>query len=184
MNTPTAFNPRLRRFKRLHRAVLITLATMALAACGGGGMDDEALTSPASAAGQPLRAGATAASTVTMTKVHFTNADGQALTGFLFSDPTAPQRNAAVVMMHGCAGVWSNGVESTEAQPSIKALSHIHKRWGKTWPGRASPACWWTASRRGASSMSATTAAPASMKPPCAPRTPWRAGPGWSPMAM
>jgi dienelactone hydrolase len=44
---------------------------------------------------------------------------------------TAPQRNAAVVMMHGCAGVWSNGVESTEAQPSIKALSHIHKRWGE-----------------------------------------------------
>jgi hypothetical protein len=57
MNTPTAFNPRLRRFKRLHRAVLTTLAAIALAACGGGGMDDEALTSPASAAGQPLRAG-------------------------------------------------------------------------------------------------------------------------------
>lgn len=131
MNNPTPFSPRLRRLKRLHRALLTSLAAMALVACGGGGMDDDTQASPASAAAQPLRAGASATSSVTMTKVHFTNADGQALSGFLFSDPTAPQRNAAVVMMHGCAGVWSGGVESTDTQPSIKALSHIHKRWGE-----------------------------------------------------
>ncbi len=131
MNNATAFNPRLRRMKRLQHAVLITLAAMALAACGGGA-EDESLAAPQAGAAQPLRASAAPASSVTMTKVSFTNAEGQALTGFVFSDPTAPQRNAAVVMMHGCAGVWSNGIESTDAQPSIKALSHIHKRWGES----------------------------------------------------
>ncbi|MGE0329248.1 MAG: dienelactone hydrolase family protein [Ramlibacter sp.] len=114
-----------RRITVLHRALLGALAAMALTACGGGGADLE--TPEVAQAPQ----GASVASTVTMTKVAFTNADGQALTGFLFQDSAATPRNAAVVMMHGCAGVWSNGVESKEAQPPIKALSHIHKRWGE-----------------------------------------------------
>lgn len=126
-------SPRIRRrLKTFSQALLSALAAMALTACGGGGAEEEA---PASAdtattsAAQPLRASAT--STVTMTKVSFTNADGQALTGFLFKDLAATARNAAVVMMHGCAGIWSNGVISTDPQPSIKALSHIHRRWGE-----------------------------------------------------
>ena len=116
-----------RRLRQFNLALLGALAAMALAACGGGGTDEEAVSG--SAAVQPLRA--TPASTVTMTKVSFTNSDGQALTGFLFKDPSAPAQNGAVVMMHGCSGVWSNGVISTDAQPTIKALSHIHKRWGE-----------------------------------------------------
>lgn len=120
------------RARYFQQALLSALAAMALTACGGGGIDDmnEAASAPADAAQAPQ--GATIASTVTMTKVQFTNADGQALTGFLFQDSAAAPRNAAVVMMHGCAGVWSNGVISQDAQPSIKALSHIHKRWGET----------------------------------------------------
>lgn len=113
-----------RRIAVFNRALLGALAAMALTACGGGDTEmPEVAQAPQ---------GATLVSTVTMTKVSFTNVDGQALTGFLFQDSAAVQRNAAVVMMHGCAGVWSNGVESKEAQPPIKALSHIHKRWGES----------------------------------------------------
>jgi dienelactone hydrolase len=68
---------------------------------------------------------------VTMTKVSFTNSTGQALTGFYFENSGVPQRNAAVVMMHGCAGVWSNGVISTDAQPAINKLAQINGRWGR-----------------------------------------------------
>ena len=114
-----------RRITVFNRALLGALAAMALTACGCGDAEPEV----PEVAQAPQ--GATVASTVTMTKVAFTNADGQALTGFLFQDSAATPRNAAVVMMHGCAGVWSYGVESKEAQPPIKALSHIHKRWGE-----------------------------------------------------
>lgn len=126
------FSPRnQRRLKTFTHALLGALAAMALAACGGGNAEDDVQASAAvSPVGQPLRAAAT--STVTMTKVSFTNSDGQALTGFLFKDPAATARNAAVVMMHGCAGIWSNGIISTDPQPPIKALSHIHKRWGES----------------------------------------------------
>lgn len=118
-----------RRLRAFNHALLGALAAMALTACGGGGADEDSPAAAATPTAQPLRAAP--ASTVTMTKVSFTNADGQALTGFLFKDPTVTARNAAVVMMHGCAGVWSNGVISTDPQPSIKTLSHIHKRWGE-----------------------------------------------------
>lgn len=120
-----------RRLRVFSQAWLGALAVMALTACGGGTADEpdaSATTGPAAAA-QPMRA--PAASTVVMTKVNFTNADGQALTGFMFKDPTVTAKNAAVVMMHGCSGVWSKGVVSTDAQPVIGALSHIHKRWGE-----------------------------------------------------
>jgi carboxymethylenebutenolidase len=68
--------------------------------------------------------------TVSMTKVAFTNSDGQALQGFLFQAVGVPSRNAAVVLMHGCSGVWSNSAVDTSAQPPQKSLSHIHRRWG------------------------------------------------------
>ena len=129
---PMSLRNRLRA-RRFQQALISALAAMALTACGGGGTDtgaNEAASAAAEAALAPQ--GATIASTVTMTKVHFTNADGQALTGFLFQDSAAAPRNATVVMMHGCAGVWSNGIESMEPQPPLKALSHIHKRWGET----------------------------------------------------
>lgn len=129
---PMSLRNRLRA-RRFQQALIGALAAMALTACGGGGTDTgahEAASTAAEAAQAPQ--GATIASTVTMTKVHFTNAGGQALTGFLFQDSAAAPRNATVVMMHGCAGVWSNGIESMEPQPPLKALSHIHKRWGET----------------------------------------------------
>jgi carboxymethylenebutenolidase len=123
------------QMRRFQPALLATLAAMALTACGGGG--DEASDEAAVAeARQQLMAGnvsqAATASTVTMTKVSFTNSDGQALSGFLFRDPAAIPRQAAVVMLHGCSGVWSNGVVNTEPQPPQKALSHIHRRWGES----------------------------------------------------
>lgn len=65
-----------------------------------------------------------------MTKVSFSNSDGQALDGYLFRDTSVSSRDAAVVLMHGCAGIWSNGVVNTDAQPPFSALSHVHKRWG------------------------------------------------------
>ena len=114
----------------LQAAVLSALAAMALTACGGGGGAEEASPTEAPQA-TTMQARAGTASTVTMTKVSFTNASGQALTGFLFKDSAATPKNAAVVMMHGCAGVWSNGNISTDAQPAISTLSHIHKRWGQ-----------------------------------------------------
>ena len=114
----------------LQAAVLSALAAMALTACGGGGSAEEASTTEApQATTMQARAGTT--STVTMTKVSFTNSAGQALTGYLFKDSAATPKNAAVVMMHGCAGIWSNGNISTAAQPGINTLSHIHKRWGQ-----------------------------------------------------
>lgn len=122
------------RLRRWRRHVLATLAALALAACGGGGGGSTAPTAGASGvqvetASLPV-AVQLAASTVGMTKVGFTNSDGQPLQGFLFQDPLAPSRHAAVVLMHGCSGVWSNGVVNTDAQPPQKALSMIHRRWG------------------------------------------------------
>ena len=124
MNNPLSLRNR-RRITVFNRALLGALAAMALTACGGGGAELEAPEAAQAPQSAPV------ASNVTMTKVSFTNADGQALTGFLFQDSAAAPRNAAVVMMHGCSGVWSNGVISPDAQPPIKALSHIHKRWGE-----------------------------------------------------
>lgn len=129
----TSFRTRL-RLRRFQRHALATLAALALAACGGGG---EAGSSASAAAGAatavagalPVAVQLSAATTV-MTKVSFTNSDGQALQGFLFQDALAPTRQAAVVLMHGCSGVWSNSVVNTEPQPPQKALSHIHRRWG------------------------------------------------------
>lgn len=109
--------------RRLTRSWMAALAAMALAACGGGGTDD------AAAAQAPQAAALEVA--VSMTKVAFTNSDGQALAGFLFRADAAPSRQAAVVLMHGCSGVWSNGVVNTDPQPPAKALSHIHRRWGE-----------------------------------------------------
>lgn len=129
-----------RQRKVFSQALLSALAAMALTACGGGGADTETAMLTAQAAGMEnntedstdsSRDRAASAATVTMTKVSFTNADGTTITGFLFKDPNATPRNAAVVMMHGCSGVWSNGKISTEPQPAINTLSHIHKRWGQ-----------------------------------------------------
>lgn len=118
------------RLRRLQSALIATLAAMALAACGGGGVAPTA-TAEAPVDAQPFAAAVTVTtSTVGMTKVAFTNTDGQALQGFLFQAAGAAQRQAAVVLMHGCSGVWSNSVVNTEPQPPQKALSHIHRRWG------------------------------------------------------
>lgn len=123
-------------WQRFQKSLLATLAAMALAACGGGGDEDGLSDALAKAqsdakAQQHMQLMAAAVSTVGMTKVSFTNSAGQALTGFLFRDNAATQRQAAVVLMHGCSGVWSNGVVNTDAQPPQKALSHIHRRWGE-----------------------------------------------------
>ena len=97
----------------LQAAVLSALAAMALTACGGGGVAEEAGTTEApQATTMQARAGTT--STVTMTKVSFTNSSCQALTGFLFKDSAAMPNNAAVVMMHGCAGLGSSSHISTD----------------------------------------------------------------------
>jgi dienelactone hydrolase len=112
---------------KINRFLLEALAAMALVACGGGAEMEEmemAQAKPVAMAAQPL-------TSVTMTKVAFTNSDGQALTGFMFRDSGAIARNAAVVRMRGCSGVWSNGVVNTDAQPPKSALSHIHRRWGE-----------------------------------------------------
>ncbi|MBI5278845.1 MAG: prolyl oligopeptidase family serine peptidase [Burkholderiales bacterium] len=103
------------------------LAALALAACGGGTAVEEMEVAQA----RPVAMLAQPASSVTMTKVAFSNSDGQALTGFLFRDPGAITRQAAVVMMHGCSGVWSNGVVNADPQPPKSALSHVHRRWGE-----------------------------------------------------
>lgn len=138
--TPAPFTrrPAPLAWRRFQQSLLTTLAALALAACGGGteadADSDAALHTALADAQKTARAqlAAAAVSSVGMTKVSFTNSDGQALTGFLFRDSAAPQRQAAVVLMHGCSGVWSNGVINTEPQPPIKALSHIHKRWGES----------------------------------------------------
>lgn len=152
-------SPALRReLRSLTQAVLAALASLALVACGGGGGADDALSQPAQAGAGSAQTAPTedtaaawaselttdrpdttapagfmslaAASNVTMTKVGFANSDGQALTGFLFQDSGATPRNAAVVLMHGCAGVWSNGVISTDPQPAMNTLAHLNRRWG------------------------------------------------------
>lgn len=121
------------KLREIRSAALTVLAALALTACGGGGggNDETPHVAAASEAAEVQVAAQVVPTVVTMTKVNFTNSEGQALTGFMFKDASATPKNAAVVMMHGCAGVWSNGVESTEAQPAISKLSHIHKRWGE-----------------------------------------------------
>lgn len=131
MKNTTRFTLRLRE---IQSAALTVFAALALTACGGGGANDESPRAAAAAAVEASEvqlAAQIVPSVVTMTKVSFTNSEGQALTGFMFKDTSATPKNAAVVMMHGCAGVWSNGVISTDAQPAISKLSHIHKRWGE-----------------------------------------------------
>lgn len=115
--------------RQLQSAVLYALAAIALTACGGGASDELDAAAATEVNAMEKRNGVS--STVTMTKVSFTNSEGQALTGFMFKDPMATAKNAAVVMMHGCSGVWSNGVVSADAQPAISKLSHIHRRWGE-----------------------------------------------------
>jgi len=118
------------RLCRYQHSLLATLAAMALAACGGGG---GAASSTAVEDVQAFAAAATVTTTTAaVTKVAFANSDGQALQGFLFTDAAASQRQAAVVLLHGCSGVWSNSVVNTEPQPPQKALSHIHRRWATT----------------------------------------------------
>lgn len=129
MKTTTRIQLKLRE---IQSAALTLLAALALTACGGGGgANDESPRAAAAEAAEVQLAAQIVPTMVSMTKVSFTNSEGQALTGFMFKDTSATPKNAAVVMMHGCAGVWSNGVISTEAQPAISKLSHIHKRWGE-----------------------------------------------------
>ncbi|MES2943125.1 MAG: dienelactone hydrolase family protein [Pseudomonadota bacterium] len=127
MKTTTRIKLKLRE---IQSAALALLAALALTACGGGA-NEESPHAAAAEAAEVQVAAQIVPGVVSMTKVSFTNSEGQALTGFMFKDSSATPKNAAVVMMHGCGGIWSNGVISTDAQPAITKLSHIHRRWGE-----------------------------------------------------
>lgn len=126
--------------------VATVLVSAVLTACGGGDewespravltdetvlLDENGTPMAQEAATTASRERAQGLANVTQTTVYFNSADATANTpatairGVLFRDPTATSKNAAVVLMHGCAGVWSN------SKPDTNTPSHIHLRWGR-----------------------------------------------------
>jgi len=116
------------------QACLGTLACAVLTACGGGGDVAPSLARNAEPLGEdglPLNAEAwplarsAALAHLSRTEVTLTPQQGssQTVTAYLYRDPNVASRQAAVVLMHGCAGLWSN------SKPADGVLSHIHQRW-------------------------------------------------------
>ncbi len=128
-----------RRIRQFNLSLMATLAVMALTACGGGGSDAPAMPAAVTATvmlqedGTPMptpgseahAAMETIASVapVTASEVSFTNSDGLVIPARLYK-PAGTGTLPTVVMMHGCAGVYSY------SDPAL-GVSGTHKEWAK-----------------------------------------------------
>lgn len=113
-----SISPSQRLHRRLSAALIGTLGCVLLAACGGG--EDPA---DAVATEQAKAVGTSSAAASLGTRITLQPEPGTSIGAYLVRNRGVVSRNATVVLLHGCAGLWSN------SNPDSQTLSHIHKRW-------------------------------------------------------
>jgi|GEM_PF-2182362 len=109
--------PRLDRFST---ALACALGCLALTACGGG---EDWEVGMATEQAQALSASSALAAGNGPLQVTLEPTPGSSINAYLVRSRGVISKNAAVVLLHGCSGLWSN------SNPDSKTLSHIHQRW-------------------------------------------------------
>lgn len=103
--------------RQLVMALTSTMVCLSLAACGGG--DDPIV----GAVTERAQAVAVSNTQTTGTLVTLQPVPGTNISAYLVRSRGVITKNATVVLLHGCSGLWSN------SNPDSKTLSHIHQRW-------------------------------------------------------
>jgi dienelactone hydrolase len=121
--TSATANPRLHAracSRRLFTALACAVGSLALAACGGG--DDEtggvATEQAQAVSATNARATGTGPTLITLHPTPDTS-----ISAYLVRSRGVISKNAAVVLLHGCSGLWFN------SNPDSQTMSHIHLRW-------------------------------------------------------
>jgi dienelactone hydrolase len=64
---------------------------------------------------------------LTVQRVELANSDGTRIAGYRYT-AAVPQRNAAVVLLHGCGGMWTEAAQAVNPHP-VNDLAEAYRRW-------------------------------------------------------